>query len=276
MRDSLLAFRKSRGADNFAGVTFVGDLTADGKKWERTKFNSLYKANFRSYPALGNHDFYYLNDFGKNAYDTIAYYKGVVVSSLGISNIDSLYTTEQRGPHSFYYRKGSQAYSYDIGDKHFVVLAGYPSLKWRKYHSVGITKAYIVDTNESYAWLANDLNNNKSKKVFMFMHEFWRAGSDTAFKDIVKKHSNIQAYFYGHYMDGNFHMMRKTTFFDGNKSRYAFQCGAPHDDSSHNRYLDVHVYNDKLVVNSVDAYGGTYSRSSSCDGCFGTFTAYYD
>jgi predicted phosphodiesterase len=80
-------------------------------------------------------------------------------------------------------------YSFNYENSHFIVL------------DTDYKLSYGVLTGEQLDWLSRDLENNKAKHVFIFMHRpIWRKKSSNwgNFSSLLKKYDNIRGIFAGH------------------------------------------------------------------------------
>lgn len=163
---------------NFKGVVINGDLTNTGDDHQRDQFVEDYQNNFTIYPGLGNHD--YQGYIGKWCAEpgvaTAKYYctKEMMdyleecVTSISYTRFDHTYTHGDDG------RKhvGSYAYSWDIGNYHFVQLNNYPSyaVDFSVYLSNWVAHERY-DINQSFDWLIDDLSKVPAgKKIIINLH----------------------------------------------------------------------------------------------------------
>ncbi|MDH5585243.1 MAG: RICIN domain-containing protein [Nitrospirota bacterium] len=211
---------------------------------EFNKFNQIYTTPFETskinlYPGLGNHD--YENnlhepigtDCGSDGFSPTVHFDRTRNSCAARSIFflrNSVNKLKQRGyPISFDYWEtnntanlsnhrnihGSLAYSWDIGDVHFVQLNNYPAYSFKTTYGyrVGV-HAFDLDIRQSLGWLDSDLARAKSKNVILNMHQIQtteRPGCSNPgnkfnpqtpgwdqFMTILDKYANVRAIFAGH------------------------------------------------------------------------------
>ena len=172
------ADRRGAAIPDPEGVVVNGDLTAFWHSWQVEKYMSFYHRNDKDplnphnlklpfYPALGNHDYAnnkndcwwernteYLSDKGNGCARNASHYIKRVVSCGMAPNFPGQSITG--------FHESSLAYSWDIGNYHFVQLQNYPGYT---YSEVGIS--------DSYEWLKADLElaHNAGQRIILNMHD---------------------------------------------------------------------------------------------------------
>jgi|GEM_PF-3001021 len=221
--------------ERFGGTIINGDLTAYGSQnGNLTLFKDIYQGiaydpiltgvlpigtplpgllNSNLYIGLGNHDY---DDNVKDTYSFNGYecwslggfindcatdmmeYMVDQVRTLNFNKFD--YASKSTATAGIR-RAGSFAYSWDIGNVHFVQLNNYPgyTARWR-YQTLSSSGQYYV--TPSNTWLRNDLTNARAlgQKVIINVHDWGTARTDTEFMDIVNNTSlyGVSAIYSGH------------------------------------------------------------------------------
>src|SRR5262249_3913914 len=128
---SMQAIAAQVGPSNLKGVIINGDLTEYGHDWQFAKYREVYDGlGLKTYPGLGNHD--YKNNVNDCAENNCAnrmvtymndYVKGLKPASYDFreSNVHYEFPSLRK------VYEGSLAYSWDIGNVHFVQLHNYPA-----------------------------------------------------------------------------------------------------------------------------------------------------
>nr|MDT0253746.1 metallophosphoesterase [Endozoicomonas sp.] len=199
---SLNALMNNLGKDQLAGVVINGDLTAFGHDWQFDAYQELYHKQLKMnvYPGLGNHDIANNVDdcFANNCASRMALYLRDQVRTLNVKRFDY----HESGVHYQFpslkkeYSK-SLAYSWDIGDIHFVQLNNYPTYtaKWNGWN-FGKARRDYFNIQSARDWLINDLEqaSKEGKHIILnyhissFTHEI---------KDILRRFK-VSAIFAGH------------------------------------------------------------------------------
>ncbi|MGY6216912.1 hypothetical protein ACW73L_17285 [Methylolobus aquaticus] len=255
--------------ERFGGTIINGDLTAYGSKnGNLTLFKDIYQGiaydpiltgvlpigtplpgllNSNLYVGLGNHDY---DDNVKDVYSFFGYEcwktPGGFINDCATDMME--YMVDQvrtLNPARFDYatksyikfgegtrRAGSFAYSWDIGNVHFVQLNNYPgyTARWR-YQTLSDSGQYYV--TPSHTWLRNDLLGARAlgQKVIINLHDWGEAKSDTEFMDIV---NNTSVYGVSAIYSGHLHRSAgrvETLDLDpgvGKKEISMYRSGAPH------------------------------------------------
>ncbi|WP_429180359.1 metallophosphoesterase [Aeromonas salmonicida] len=193
---------------NFAFGVVNGDITEFGRQKTRVSFDEIYTSTLKTklLLGLGNHD--YANnvndciepemfDFSLNACARGAFFD-IIKRMDGYAKILNNY--------SYDYDKSSQsgsgAYSWDLGDMHYVQLHNYPTYKVLLDHYA--TKDLHV--NKSISWLENDLKNahKRGKATILNFHDTYdHFTDDTSVEEKEKLEKmisdyNVIAIFSGH------------------------------------------------------------------------------
>src|SRR5262249_9175904 len=167
------------GRENLKGVIINGDLTAFGHGYQLAKYKEMYDQGLglKIYPGLGNHD--YANNVNRchenNCATRMVTYMNDFVKDLNPISYD-FYVSDQ------YYKfpslrkdyQGSLAYSWEIGDVHFVQLHNYPAYtnSWNGWNGDAARRDYVEITS-SMNWLRKDLTDarNRGKIIILNMHD---------------------------------------------------------------------------------------------------------
>ena len=229
------------------GVIINGDLTAFWQESQVTLYKKFYHRNKHDqsdknlkldiFPGLGNHD--YENNVkdcwwredptlllkGRNgcAKHATAYIKQML-------NCDTVPNFPKARISS--YDESSLAYSYDIGNWHFVQLHNYSSYT---VPSLGITS--------SHDWLKQDLERAKvaGKHIVINMHQFY---DDRKFRSTIKNYP-VKAIFVGH-------LHAQLGLRDRIYSTPVYYSGA----AEYNSFLLARFSDSDMTVASVSSKGG--------------------
>ena len=260
---------------NVKGVIINGDLTAFGHKEEYEKFTSIYsKLKTKTYFGLGNHDYGNNVDdtYENNAANRMVNYMVAHIKKNGSTNSDVQVSDSYEFPNIVTTTKGSLAYSWDVGNIHFVQLQNYPIYQrnWSNYVSIGAAKRRTVKITSSLNWLKADLakarlagkvivlNYHDSDQHWADYHSSTRANVlSNEFKSILTTY-NVGAVFVGHYHTwlGKKTPPRKTTMYG---STPVFYCGS----ASQSKYLFVNFNNNVMTVEHVSSANGGSTRTNS-------------
>ncbi|MFZ1220513.1 MAG: metallophosphoesterase family protein, partial [Chthoniobacterales bacterium] len=196
MNDNTLQSNKIKSlaqADStIKGLIVNGDLTAIGRGSELGNFQKFYEKDLgiTLYPGLGNHDYAaghglpvrsihetknpsstpqgcYNNECAKRM---INYLSDYVKNTLNLTTFDALKTTKPKDLHRTF--TGSLAYSWEIGNVHFVQLNNYPEFEIRFHHysrkNAGIYHVYQIESARD--WLENDLRTARHNKKHIILN----------------------------------------------------------------------------------------------------------
>ncbi|WP_153801074.1 RICIN domain-containing protein [Foetidibacter luteolus] len=260
------------------GIILNGDLTAYGHSPEFDKYTSIYKgANATIYAGLGNHD--YANNiddtYENNSANRMVEYMVDHIKSNGSTRSDYKKSDSYTFPDVVTTITGSLAYSWDIGNVHFVQLQNYPLYKreWSNYVSIGAAKRKTVKITSSLSWLKTDLAlaRQAGKIIILNYHdsdEHWGDYYTTDelttltadFKAILDTYK-VSAVFVGHYHKwlGKQTSPRRATATYGTTP--VFYCGS----ASQSKYLLANFKGNKLIVENVSSLDGAATRSNKTE-----------
>jgi hypothetical protein len=176
---------------NFQGLVINGDLTAFGSKdGKLDKFKKAYmNKEFSTWPGLGNHDYQNnINDCGAKGWanwnycgaDMMQFLAGLLEDKNNADKFTSYDVTryeknrgQAQGQRNV---SGSLAYSWDIGDFHFVQLNNYPTYKknFQRGYKSGISSWQMRATWPN-TWIDSDFKKavNDNKKIILNWHKFY-------------------------------------------------------------------------------------------------------
>lgn len=205
LTNALNAIKESIGPRAFGGVLVNGDLTEFGKQdHDLEDYIEMYdrRVTANVYPGLGNHD--YANNvddcFANFCASAMISYFATQVSSLNVSAFDYAFTsTPQPGPPPVRNDNvGSLAYSFDIGDLHFVQLNNYPTYT-RVWQRLLPNTDNWYDIQSSITWLRNDLQGAVAdgKAIVANLHD-WGSADVSAFRSVLDDFP-VSAVYAGHY-----------------------------------------------------------------------------
>lgn len=146
-----------------AGVIVNGDVSNTGDKGQFDDFDKTFGRFFDNiYVGLGNHDYDNYLSWSDNEH-MFSWFDKRVSGMQGLKGYDLDGEIDRDGERSAY--NGSMAYSWDIGDVHFIQLNNYPSYRVKGKAEVEF------DIRDSLGWLENDLAANAvGKRVIINMH----------------------------------------------------------------------------------------------------------
>ncbi len=209
---------KKDGGDKFKGLIINGDLTEFGEqKGNFERFKKIYTLNDKEYrkklsfdiwPALGNHDYQNnIDDCGAKATPVRNKCAAVMMQYMGEWMIDA----EKKGSIGDYdmpvFKKntaqaqgqrnvtGSLAYSWDIGEFHFVQLQNYPTytVDFKRGYSSGISSWTMKALSANHkakagdeSWIEKDLKKavSSGKRIILNWHQFtayYKHGSESEY-----------------------------------------------------------------------------------------------
>jgi len=268
---SMNAILNNYGKHRVAGSIINGDLTAFGHDWQFNKFVELYERglNMNNYLGLGNHDFANnVNDcYENNCATRMATYLRDQVNTLNAKSFDFQESGVYYSWPSF--RKDhskSLAYSWEVGDVHFVQLNNHPTYttSWNGWNFGGARRDYF-NIQSAMPWLKQDLANARSrgKKIVLNFH-IWSTGN-AEFQQMLKDYK-VSAIFAGHIHSSVGKVAQYSNFHGTGKHIPVFRSGAAvfHD------YLLVQFKGNQMIVQKVDSSNGSnYSLSN-----VGTYSLY--
>lgn len=202
---ALNTIKDSIGPRAFGGVIVNGDLTEFGRQdTDLEDYIALYDAGIGAnvYPGLGNHD--YANNvddcFANICASAMVNYFATQVSSLNAIDFDhtQISTPLSGTPSLRVDHVGSYAYSFEIGDVHFVQLNNYPT--YTRVWEIPLPKTdtwYTIQS--SVAWLRDDLPTAAmdGKRIVANLHD-WGGADVAAFRDVLDDFP-VSAVYAGHY-----------------------------------------------------------------------------
>ena len=265
---SIRTLINSLGPNSVTGILMNGDMTAYGHSNELDKYKSFYEGlGPRIYVGLGNHD--YANNvddtYQNNAANRMVDYAVSEIQKLSPRNFDYQQFDDYVFPEIRTHHVGSLAYSWDIGNVHFVQLHNYPIYErnWESYVS-GDAKRQIYQIKSSLQWLKNDLTlaRNEGKIIILNIHdplEHWLdASSGQQLCDEFSKmlvDFQVSAVFSGHIHEniGRIDMTYNTPDF---KNVPVFFSGS----ASQSKYLLVKIDGLQMTVEKVSSQDGGVSR----------------
>lgn len=266
---------------NVKGMILNGDITAYGHDWQLDKYKDIWKnLSVPIYAGLGNHD--YANNIKVGNSNQGCYQNGC-----GIRMVEYIRDEiRKRNVRSFDYREsnsykfpevrteyiGSLAYSWDIGNVHFVQLHNYPTYQQTfEGFDASAAKRKIVRVKQSLDWLEADLTQarNEGKAIVLNYHdsdEHWKDGYDEAtreslksrFANILKKY-DVSAVFVGHYHG----VIGKAN--PGNDFATTVYGSVPvfySGSASQSKYLLARFQNGQMTVEKISSANGGVSSTS--------------
>lgn len=189
-----------------AAVIINGDLTAFGHKYQLDKMKELLKTlEVDYYIGLGNHD--YENNihdtFNDQAARRMAEYLISWQNERGFTSpeVRHLETNNYYNfPEYRYIYNGSLAYSFNIGNLHFVQLNNYPlyTVSWNSWIG-GVSREYY-NIGPSLDWLDNNLKKarEEGKHIIINMHDADLGKANDRYHEILDKY-DVSAVFAGHF-----------------------------------------------------------------------------
>lgn len=281
-RDHAKSIKKVMDATDparFRGIVMSGDLTNYGHEEQLDVFKEIYQDKFfgvHRWLGLGNHD--YENDvrFGWDI-GLVDDFPGCYLNNCPIRMVDYFINQVRRLPkENFDYHKidnyrlrGSLAYSWNIGQYHFVQINNYATYRIKLEDSVlafcgkkykirsSLLRLPFIDFDSS--WLSLDLRGAmlRGKTVIMNMHS---GETNAKLVDVMSNFTNIAAIFVGHYTNGDKgHLAKERAEVPLNNGLMVpvFQCGG----AENNEYLKVDFYPGGIDVYKVDSSGGDDSET---------------
>ncbi|HEU4559972.1 MAG TPA: metallophosphoesterase, partial [Longimicrobium sp.] len=170
----------------WGGLVINGDLTDFGSQnGHLDTFKNAYMGLGTVWPGLGNHDYANnVNDCGAQATPVWNYCAAEMVQFLAdIARNRSWITSRDVPTYSENWGQagsqrnvtGSLAYSWDIGNFHFVQLNNYPTYttSFKRGYSSGIS-SWDINITSPAGWLANDLMQaqRSGKKIILNWHRY--------------------------------------------------------------------------------------------------------
>jgi cytolysin (calcineurin-like family phosphatase) len=259
---SMQSIARQVGNANLRGVIINGDLTNFGQPGELDKFKEMWEqTGLKIYPGLGNHDYANnVNDCFENRCATgmVKYMNNFVTRLTPLSYDFQVSGQYYKLPENRIDYKGSLAYSWDIGDVHFVQLHNYPAYtsSWNSWDA-GAARRDFMEITSSMGWLRADLTKarNEGKKIILNMHD--------VYEHFPNEHKAAYAQFVN--MVGEF---KVSAIFVGHIHEYQGQIGkingAPvfySGGASYSTYLLAHFKGDQLIVEKVSSVGGAVIRT---------------
>jgi cytolysin (calcineurin-like family phosphatase) len=185
--------------NQFYGVIINGDLTAFGHKDEYDAYLYFYESILKGvvFPGLGNHDYENnINDCFENncALRMIRYMKDKI-NSLPVSRHDMTVSgTTYVFPQNVKTWSGSFAYSWDVGNIHFIQLNNYPHYE-TSFEGWNFEKArrdYVTVTS-ALTWLQNDLAaaDAAGKKIIINVHKGAETVGNSSFLSTISGYDVI-------------------------------------------------------------------------------------
>lgn len=170
---SMIGVRLPLVEGSFAGVVVNGDISNTGDGWQLDKFVRMFQKSYDNvYVGLGNHDFGNYIMWQEND-SVLRFYDRNVSGAPGLVSYDIDGEISREGERSAY--NGSLAYSWDIGDVHFVQLNYFPSLHVKAENLGGAT----FDVHSALDWLDSDLKaHGAGKRIVLNMHALYADAFD--------------------------------------------------------------------------------------------------
>ena len=260
--DSLNALQDDLGNAHMAGLVINGDLTAFGHDWQLDAYRELYHERLRMtvYPGLGNHDMANNVDdcFENRCASRMMQYLKNHVDTLNVRSFDYHDSgTYYQFPSLKRKYSKSFAYSWDVGDIHFVQLNNYPTYtaNWNGWIFNKARRDYY-QIESARQWLIDDLEqaSREGKHIILNYHI---AGFTDDIIDILRQYK-VSAIFAGHihqYIGKvGFHTLEN--FYGVGEHLPVFLGGAV----VFQKYMLVHFMADQFAVSIVNSEpGGNYS-----------------
>jgi hypothetical protein len=277
---------------NFKGAVINGDLTAFGNQHQHWDvFQEYYGPAFgmTTWPGLGNHDYVNnVNDCGGPPYEWAGYNycAADMVQNLAERVLDGTYPNTNHDIQVFKENAGqvgnqknvtgSLAYSWDIGDFHFVQLNYSPAYTenfTRGYRS-GIS-SWDIDITSALPWLTEDLTKAVAahKRIVLNWHA-WDASEVAPVQAQIKAalepfKAHIKALFVGHLHD-RFGHLSDIRFASGGTIP-VISCGS----SIYTRYIRA-VFDTRsgctIETQVINSMNGQVVPANSSNGGSGAFT----
>ena len=194
MVSSMNRLKHRLGSNKVLGVIINGDLTAYGHGWQLSQYKKFFDEDLEinNYSGLGNHHIQNnVNDcFENNCSTNMVNYLKDKMDQLAISSFD--YDESKTYYHFPSFRKthtGSYAYSWEIGNVHFIQLNNYPgySTKWNGWNFAKARRDYYTITS-SYHWLENDLQKATANGDRIIINCHQPLFYESTFKSTIKKY----------------------------------------------------------------------------------------
>lgn len=260
--DSLNALQDSLGKEHLAGLVINGDLTAFGHDWQLDAFRELYHKRLRMtvYPGLGNHDIANnVDDCFENGCATgMMQYLKSQVDALNVRNFDYADSgTYYQFPSLKRRHSKSFAYSWDVGDVHFVQLNNYPTYtaSWNGWIFSKARREYY-QIESARQWLIEDLEQATLEGKHIILNYHISAFTDEI-TDILQQYK-VSAIFAGHLHQyiGQVDFHTLWNFYGVGQHLPVFLGGA----AVFQKYLLVRFMADQFEVSLVSSEpGGNYS-----------------
>lgn len=265
---SMQAIAAQVGPSNLKGVIINGDLTEFGHSHELAKFREIYEGlGLKLYLGLGNHD--YANNLDpvtgcadKHCSNRMATYMNDYVKGLRPVSYDFRESdVHYQFPTLRKVYEGSLAYSWDIGNVHFVQLHNYPTYtaSWNGWNA-GAARRDFFEIKSSLNWLRRDLANarNQGKAIILNMHdsgEHFIEHHQGEYNEFIKMidEFKVSAVFSGH-----IHEQCGKVNWEGGATTDVplFRSGA----AFHSSYLLVTFKGTDMVVEKVSSAAGVAGR----------------
>jgi hypothetical protein len=270
---SMNALQKLHGFD-LTGVIMNGDLTAYGHANEFEAYWQFYEVDLQMnlWPGLGNHDYQgNVDDCHENhCAMRMVNYMADKVDQLNATGFDWSVSSYYDFPSNRKKHQGSLAYSWNIGDVHFIQLQNFPlyHTSFDAWHWGG-ADLHHYDIRASIPWLIEALKSAtaQNKKIVLNFHmagysqgadnqtDWWMFGGP--FKEALEKHGqHVVAIMVGH----NHHLIdKRAEFVVSHRTIPVFWNGS----AIYQRYLLASFEGDSMKIEVVDSSGGKdYSLGS--------------
>ena len=260
--DSLNALQDDLGSAHLAGLVINGDLTAFGHDWQLDAYRELYHERLRMtvYPGLGNHDMANNVDdcFENRCATRMMQYLKNHVGTLNVRSFDYHDSgTYYQFPSLKRKYSKSFAYSWDVGNIHFVQLNNYPTYtaNWNGWIFNKARRDYY-QIESARQWLIDDLEqaSREGKHIILNYHI---AGFTDDIIDILRQYK-VSAIFAGHIHQyiGQVGFYTLENFYGVGQHLPVFLGGAV----VFQKYMLVHFMADQFAVSIVNSEpGGNYS-----------------
>jgi cytolysin (calcineurin-like family phosphatase) len=248
---------RTLGTGKVKGLIINGDLTNFGKADELEGFNELYKeVSVPLYLGLGNHD------YANNVDDCYRNHCAIRMVDFMRKHINELGFDQEADLQFFSYHwtgditTGSLAYSWDIGNVHFVQLHNFPS-----YTKSWSGHGKIFQIRDAMVWLENDLAEARrsGKAIILNMHDAGEHWNDSGMPNITSRFkSMLDQYKVSAVFVGHLHSLLGESTTNAPASVYGtvpvFYSGSP----SYQTYLSVEFsrQGQKMTVTPIDAKDG--------------------
>jgi cytolysin (calcineurin-like family phosphatase) len=257
---------------NVKGMILNGDVTAFGHAKELEGYKSIWKnLSVPIYIGLGNHD--YANNvnncFQNNCAIRMVEYARDEIRKRNPLSFDYRESDSYKFPEMRTEGIGSLAYSWDVGNIHFVQLNNYPMYQ-RTFegYDAGAAKRKIMQIQSALDWLDEDLTKarNAGKAIILNYHdtnEHWADGYDAntaaqlkaRFANMLQKY-NVSAVFAGHYHRAHGRTLVEPSTY-GNVP--VFYAGSV----SQGLYLLAQFNGNQMTIDKVSSAGGGVNRQTN-------------